>query len=651
MFKKIFLFIIFIVSETVCAEPTVLMVSDETNTIYRQQLELVSRFYGFTVQNVSSNVEQLNTNEDVFLFVLTEQSINKIAAKTFFEMVQNKFPKVPIFILGLTNNTSQTVLENWSQRNVTHLQPMTNNFEGTYQIEKSPLTYQLGNLKSSFQNKAITGFKFADHSSAKELISLISNDNKKSPFFVNISTPTHEIFLQSFVEPSPLNGQPIWRLNLRRFLEISGLMILAKQYCNDKCWHTENNYANLTIDDPWLIEPYGLLNYQQLLKEMKKANFHTTIGFVPWNFDREHQQNVIDIFKQNPRYFSLSVHGNNHDHREFYKYEVEKDDPWVAKPLALQEKNIRQAISRIEKFREQTGLNYDPVFIFPHKIAPEQTLGLLKKYNFIATFNGGNIPLESNDPIDPLFYFRSSSLDFANFSSVNRYDVSNYEEPQITLNLFLGNPILFFEHIILFAEGIDSFNKTAAIVNRLQPDIKWASLGEIARHLYTQRKLKDNNYEIQMLSSSIQLENKQEIPITYRVRKTETTDTFILKLNGVSQPYEQQNAEVITTVHLPAQSSAQLDFSYPNDLNVRTEDVSKPHFKINFLRWISDFRDITFSSNFIGQYIIRAYYGSNAYQGGFKGLLLMGFGGLVVVMLIIWYPFRKYRHSRQRKLK
>jgi len=649
MFRKIFFFIIFIVSETVCAEPTVLMISDETNTIYYQQLELVGRFYGFTVQNISSNIEQLRANEEVFLLVLTEQSINKIVAKTFFETVQNKFPKVPIFVLGLTNNTPQIVLTHWSQGKVNHLQPMTNNFEGTYKIEKSPLTYQLGNVESPFQNKAITGFEFADQSSVKPLITLISKENRKSPFFVNISTPSHEIFLQSFIEPSPINGQPIWRLNLRRFLEVSGVMMLTKKYCNEKCWHTENNYANLTIDDPWLIEPYGLLNYQQLLKEMEKANFHTTIGFVPWNFDREHQQNVIDIFKQNPRYFSLSPHGNNHDHREFYKYEVEKGDPWVAKPLALQEKNIRQAISRIEKFREQTGLNYDPVFVFPHKISPEQTLGLLKKYNFIATFNGGNIPLESPDPIDPLFYFRSSSLQFANFPSVNRYGVTEYEEPQIALDLFLGNPILFFEHIILFAEGIDSFNKTAATVNRLQPDIKWAGLGEIARHLYTQRKLKDQSDEIQMLSSSIQLENKQEIPITYHVRKTETTDTFILKLNGVSQPYEQQNSEVITTVHLPAHSSAQLDFSYPNDLNIKTEDVSKPNFSINFLRWISDFRDITFSGNFIGQYFIRAYYGSNAYQSGFKGLLLMGFGGVVVLILVVGYPIRKYRQNRKKR--
>jgi len=647
--KSIFAFLL-LLSNLVNAQPTAIFISDEKNSIYQQQLELVSRFYGFSVQNTTYDINQLTPNSEVFLFVLTEQSLKQINPNTFFNVLSKNFPQIPVLIVGLTNELPQETLKEWTQDKIQQIQEVGNNFEGHYQLEKLPLTAQLGDLKISFKNQKTMGFNLKDNS-LKPIIYLISKDDKKYPFLVNLSTPTNEVFFQSYVQPSPLNGEPIWRMNLRRFLEISGLMLLTKQYCNDKCWNTEKSYANLTIDDPWLIEPYGLLNFQKLLEEMNKANYHTTIGFIPWNFDRDHEKQVIDLFKQNPNRYSLSVHGNNHDHREFYKYKTEKDDPWVAKPLELQEKNIRQAISRMEQFRIKTGLNYDPVFIFPHQIAPEQTLGLLKKYNFIATFNGGNIPLESNDPIDPLFYFRATRLDFANFPSVNRYDVSNYEEPQIALNLFLGNPILFFEHIILFADGIDSFNKKAAMVNRLQPNIKWASLGEIARHLYLQRKINENTYQIQMLSSSIQLENKQNIPITYQLKKIETTLPQMVKNNGQPLEYTYQNNELLMTVVLQPQQTTQIDIAYSNDLNVKEEDISKPHFKINFLRWISDFRDITFSNNFIGQYFIRSYYGSNAYQGGFKGLILMGFGGLVFIILIIWYPLRKYRHSQQRNLK
>lgn len=649
MLKKIIFLWVLGFSQMLLAEPTVVFVENEKNSIYQQQLELVSRFYGFSVQNVSYDINQLTPNSEVFLLVLTEQSLKHIDANIFFNVLSKNFPQVPVLIVGLTPELSPEILKNWTQDKIQQIQEVENNFEGHYQLEKLPLAGQLADLKIPFKNQKVTAFNLKDNS-LKSIINLISQDNKKYPFLVNMSTPTNEIFFQSYVQPSPLNGEPIWRMNLRRFLEISGLMLLTKQYCNDKCWHTENSYANLTIDDPWLVEPYGLLNYQKLLEEMNKANYHTTIGFVPWNFDQNNEKQVIDLFKQNPQRYSLSVHGNNHDHREFYKYKVEKGDPWVAKPLELQEKNLRQAISRMEQFKTKTGLNYDPVFIFPHEIAPEQTLGLLKKYNFIATFNGGNIPLESKDPIDPLFYFRATSLDFANFTNVDRHGVSEYEEPEIALNLFLGNPILFFEHIILFADGIDAFNKKATMVNRLQPNIKWAGLGDIARHLYLQRKIKEDTFQIQMLSSSIQLENKKTFPITYQLKKAETTLPQVVKNNGQPLEYIYQNNELLMKMVLQPQQTSQIDITYSNDLNVKTEDVSKPHFKINFLRWISDFRDITFSGNFIGQYFIRAYYGSDAYQSGFKGLVLMGLGGLVVVILIVWYPIRKYRRSRQRKL-
>ncbi len=648
MLKHYFLILVLLASNWVNAQPTAILMSEEKNSIYQQQLELVSRFYGFDIQQTSFNIEQLTPNSEVFLLILTEQSLKQINPNNFFNMLSKNFPQIPVLIVGLTPELSSDVLKQWTQDKIQQIQEIGNNFEGHYQLEKLPLTGQLSGLKIPFKNQKVSGFNLKD-SSLKSIIDLVSKEDKKYPFLVNLSTPTNEIFFQSYVQPSSLNGEPIWRMNLRRFLEISGLMMLAKKYCNDKCWHTENIYANLTIDDPWLIEPYGLLNYKKLLEKMNQANYHTTIGFVPWNFDQNNEKQVIDLFQQNPQRYSLSVHGNNHDHREFYKYKTEKDDPWVAKPLEIQEKNIRQAISRMEQFKIKTGLNYDPVFIFPHQIAPEQTLGLLKKYNFIATFNGGNIPLESNDPVDPLFYFRATSSQFANFPSVNRYDVSNYEEPQIALNLFLGNPILFFEHIILFAEGIDSFNKTAEMVNRLQPTIKWASLGEIARHLYVQRKLKDDAYQIQMLSSNIQLENKKTIPITYQLKKAETTNPQSVKNNGQPLEYVYQNNELLISITLQPQQTNQIEITYPNDLNVKAEDVSKPHFKINFLRWISDFRDITFSNNFIGQYFIRAYYGSNAYQGGFKGLILMGLGGFIFIA-IVWYSLRKYRRSQQRKL-
>ena len=73
----------------------------------------------------------------------------------------------------------------------------------------------------------------------------------------------------------------------------------------DKAWHFPRQYANLTVDDPWLIEPYGHLSYAGLLAEMEKHNFHTTVAFIPWNFDRS-RPDVVSIIRAHPDRFSVS---------------------------------------------------------------------------------------------------------------------------------------------------------------------------------------------------------------------------------------------------------------------------------------------------------------------------------------------------------
>ena len=75
-------------------------------------------------------------------------------------------------------------------------------------------------------------------------------------------------------------------------------MMFIQYVAGDRCWHMPGYYGNLTIDDPSLVEPYGHLSYTDILSEMKRSNFHTTIGFIPWNYD-QNSLDVIDIFKTN----------------------------------------------------------------------------------------------------------------------------------------------------------------------------------------------------------------------------------------------------------------------------------------------------------------------------------------------------------------
>ena len=100
------------------------------------------------------------------------------------------------------------------------------------------------------------------------------------------------------------------------FAEVAPVMMFVKYSAGDRGWHAPYHYANFTIDDPWLREPYGRLSYEGLLKEMEKHNFHTTIAFIPWNYDRS-EASVVTLFREHPDRFSISIHGDNHDHGEF----------------------------------------------------------------------------------------------------------------------------------------------------------------------------------------------------------------------------------------------------------------------------------------------------------------------------------------------
>ena len=67
----------------------------------------------------------------------------------------------------------------------------------------------------------------------------------------------------------------------------------------------------------------------------------------------------------------------------------------------------------MEKFQALTGIRYDSVFVFPHSIGTESILEELKTYNFLATVNSSNVPMDRSQPSAPLFALRPVTLSFA----------------------------------------------------------------------------------------------------------------------------------------------------------------------------------------------------------------------------------------------
>jgi hypothetical protein len=403
-------------------------------------------------------------------------------------------------------------------------------------------------------------------------------------------------------------------------------MIFLRNAAGERAWHSPGHYANLTVDDIWLREPYGHVNYEQLLREMQLHNFHTTLAFIPWNFDRS-QPAVVSLLQGHPDRFSICVHGNNHDHQEFGAYD--------SRPLGKQTSDIKQAVARMSKFSELTHLPYDRIMVFPHSIAPAETLAVLKRYNFSATVNSLNVPLGSHPPSDPEFSLRASSLAFSNFPSLRRYSAeAPRPESQLAIDAFLGNPILFYAHHNFFASGIAAFNNIADTVNQLQPDTQWRSLGDIAQHLYFEKLRDDGSYDIRALTPTFRIENIQKRAVTYFIEKEEDfTIPLTVLVDGKAYPYERSGSGLRLQLLIPAGMSREITVKYENDLDISATNIAKTSLRITAVRYLSDFRDNVVSQSVLGRQFATLYTANEAAWNA----ALVSLAAILVGIVATWF--------------
>jgi len=644
------IYLIFFLSFSKVYASKVLFINTSTEqSVSTEQLELISRFYGFNIEilpeKVMNNPIQLTEfleRDHVQAIVISANLLSSINKQLFLSFIKkHSNMQLPILIMDITPNTEISALRNWSEGAVRSCVKSSNfRFKSFYKVTSSKsIAHELVSQKIPLNDKqGIYYFDLNKNKRVDPILEVFSKRNKNLyPIFIKFNDiEGRKIFFLTRMKFLNLDEEEIQKYISNPYLiKLIPLLMFFKYSFGERCWHNSSRYANLTIDDPWLVEPYGNVSYKALFKEMKKMNFHTTIAFIPWNYDKNKPE-VISLFHNNPDRFSICIHGNNHDHYEFYKYKTEPGDFWPAKPLNVQEDNIKQALARMEKFRSLTGLSYDKVMIFPHGISPAETLGLLKKYNFLATVNANNVPIGSNKPTDLLFQLRNVTARFENFPSLKRY-AANRSEFNIALDLFLDNPVLFYVHQDFFHKGSDAFNKTARIVNNIQPDVKWRSLRYIAQHLYLEKLRDDGNYDLLAFTSNFIIENIHQQDLTYFVQKEENFSIPIKKvtIDAQSYSYKRSGNNIIFKVFVPSGEFRHVIIEYENDLDISAIDISKNNPRINRLRKISDFRDMTLSKSPIGRAISNIYYNTGLYKFGLLRIAILFFLFVILTCFLI----------------
>lgn len=205
------------------------------------------------------------------------------------------------------------------------------------------------------------------------------------------------------------------------------------------------NCACIIIDDPLLRENYGFLNYRKLLDLMDRHNFHTTIAFIPWNYNRTDKK-IAALFRERQDRFSLCIHGCDHTEGEFAR----------TNPNFLDAK-VKLATARMIEHEKRTGLPFDRVMVFPHGKFSNEAMEALRRNHYLAAVN--LVPEPVNGPIQsdfPLFiYYKPENIDLS-------YD-----------------PAFIVLHHDYFKEG---YKRLIDFVDRINVrEVKWKSVGNIVR--------------------------------------------------------------------------------------------------------------------------------------------------------------------------
>jgi hypothetical protein len=625
-----------------CATDLVFIRTLKSSVVEQEHLKTATDFYGLNLKVVVA--DSASDSLEISKAVQRKETLGVAVAADALAAVnqdvllrslhRERVEDIPLLILDVEPYVDPMLLRAWSGGAVSGCSRVKNPIGAQYLFGRSEgLTLQLTELQFPVSSKDFSYLIPGEKSPLRSLIS-IRDDQQISPMFVAARVGQQKVFLASAMPP---NGDfPGGEDIISVFLRIAPEMMFVRYCAREFGWHALHHFANFTIDDPWLRQPYGFVDYEGLLEEMKKHNFHTTIAFIPWNFDRS-EPRVVSLIRDHPDRFSIAIHGNNHDHKEFTDFR--------SKPLNVQVGDLKQSLARMEQFRGLTGIPYDRVMIFPHSIAPEGTLEALKKYNYLATVNSSNVPQGSVKESDDLFELRPVTVSFADLPSISRYSVAApISQEFIAINEFLDNPLLFYAHSDLFAQGINAFDGTADKVNTIEPDVQWRGLGDIVAQLYLVKLREDRNYDVLAFANNINLENTSGRDAVFYLQKREIGQQVIkaVAVDGQPYAYRVENGFLNLSVAVAKGQRRHVSVEYDNDLVLASIDPSHDSAVVYFLRLASDFRDIYLGKSRFGLAFIRAYNDHNL-----KPWQVLG--SLSVMLIVCMYTVYRLRRFASRK--
>ncbi len=644
------LFVLFLWGSSACFAGNIVLLRKPAHSDAEGTIRRLANFYGLQLETAEvgsqkelSHALALLRSPDTLAVLIAQDALSGFDEKQISAALQrSRAPAVPLLVFGVTTEADAGSLKRWSGGAIEKCVKLPTGFRPVAMEAGTAgnLTRALVGIALPAVASPACGIQFESSVSGQMVLWARSADGTKAAVLVRIQDQSDERFFVPQMDPFDREwiGDPAGLP--KAFSAMAPFILFLSHAAGDYAWHSDGHYANLTIDDAWLTQPYGHVDYPALLAEMQKHNFHTTIAFIPWNFDRSEPE-MVALFRAHPERFSICIHGNDHEHREFGDYALNSLPGQIA--------DIKQGVARMERFRTLTGIGYDRFMVFPHGVAPEETFAALRTYEFLGTANYLNVPLGATIPSDPIFLLRPYTVAYGGLLSLSRYSSSErIPQAEIAIQSFLGNPVLLYGHESMFDAGITAFDTNADFVNQIQPDTRWTSLGEIARHSYLIRRRNDGGFDVRMLSSEMALMNPGDTEAVFYVQRvTDASSVSALTIDGAAVDFERSGNGLGFRTVVPAHQVRQVRIGFRNDLDLAHQDVRKNNLHAYVLRRASDFRDLYLSRSWVGNWLKQAYYrnGWDEMERWLERKWWVGAAG--VVLVIAGLRFRRRRAKRR----
>jgi hypothetical protein len=317
-------------------------------------------------------------------------------------------------------------------------------------------------------------------------------------------------------------------------------------------WTAPERSACLIIDDPLLKPRYGFLQYRELLSLMQRYKFSTNIAFIPWNWRRSDPR-IARLIKENPEYYSISVHGCAHTRAEFGG---DDSDRLYGK--------ARKALEQMRRHESVTGIAHDRVMVFPQGVFSEAAMSVLKRTNLIAAVNNDTISSNGNPrTITVADVWDTAIMAYGNFPLfTRRYPWSTVEN--FAFDSLLGKPVLIVVHHDFCRDHSVRLIDFMEELNALARPLVWRSLGEVVRRSCRQRVLSEDLTQVQMYAKELYLENTSQRTKYFLVERGESDPSRIREIRAGSRSisWNCRGGRIRFEVELKGMESARIRLSY-----------------------------------------------------------------------------------------